>query len=187
MCNEHFVIHVKFNFVLCISQNWRWQKNCWNMYLKNVIYFLKFFFLFWESFPLITITGISSVELRQKMIKTNRGVTLVRSSACCQLFLVIFVSFSCLWLCNLQNKVIKVYNFLHHYQIFLICKHLQELQRWMQEDLFSRPLCCSLCHSISAFTLCFYKVLNDKTGEILYKANKNNQKIWLVIVELVTE
>ena len=64
---------------------------------------------------------------------------------------------------------------------------LQELQRWMQKDLFSRPLCCSLCHSISAFTLCFDKVLNDKIGEILYEANKNNQKTRLVIVELVTE
>ena len=50
-----------------------------------------------------------------------------------------------------------------------------------------KTLCCSLCHSISAFTLCFDKVLNDKTGEILYEANKNNQKTWLVIVELVTE
>ena len=143
MCNEHFVIHVKFNFVLCISQNWRWQKNCWNMYLKNVIYFLKFFFLFWESFPLITITGISSVELRQKMIKINRGVTLVRSSACCQLFLVIFVSFSCLWLCNFQNKVIKVYNFLHHYQIFLICKHCKNhrggCRRICSQDPFVAP------------------------------------------------
>ena len=56
--NEHFVIHFKFNFVLCINQNWRWQKNCRNInrlfthvacselesvfFFKNVVSFLKF-------------------------------------------------------------------------------------------------------------------------------------------------
>lgn len=44
-----------------------------------------------------------------------------------------------------------------------------------------------LSFNFSFYTKCFDKVLNDKTGEILYEANKNNQKTWLVIVELITE
>ena len=42
ICNSPFVTHFKFNFGLNIIQNWRWQKNCWNMFLnlKSVIHFL---------------------------------------------------------------------------------------------------------------------------------------------------
>ena len=32
---KQIVTHLKFNFVLCIIQNWRWQKNCGNMFLKS--------------------------------------------------------------------------------------------------------------------------------------------------------
>ena len=41
LSNEHFVMHLKLNFVLNINQNWRWQKNCRNMFLKSIVYFLK--------------------------------------------------------------------------------------------------------------------------------------------------
>ena len=41
LSHEHLVIHFQLNFVLCIIQNWRWQKNCRNMSLKNVVYVLK--------------------------------------------------------------------------------------------------------------------------------------------------
>ena len=42
LSNEHFVIHFKFNFVFCINQNWRWKRNCQNMFLKIVEHFLQF-------------------------------------------------------------------------------------------------------------------------------------------------
>ena len=41
LSNQHFVTHFKFNFVLYIIQNLRWQKNCRNMFLKSVVHFLK--------------------------------------------------------------------------------------------------------------------------------------------------
>ena len=42
LSNQHFVTHFKFNFVLCIIQHWRWQKNCRDMFLRSVIHFLEF-------------------------------------------------------------------------------------------------------------------------------------------------
>ena len=42
LANQHWFIHLEFNFVLCIKQNWRWQKNCRNMFFKSVVYFPKF-------------------------------------------------------------------------------------------------------------------------------------------------
>ena len=46
LSNQHFVTLFKFNFVLCITQNWRWQKNCRNMLLKSVVHFPRFNFVF---------------------------------------------------------------------------------------------------------------------------------------------
>ena len=42
LSNQHFVTHFKFNFALCVIQNWRWQNNCRNMFLKSFVRFLKF-------------------------------------------------------------------------------------------------------------------------------------------------
>ena len=30
--SQRFVVHFKLKFVLCINQNWKWQKNCWEMF-----------------------------------------------------------------------------------------------------------------------------------------------------------
>ena len=47
LSSQHFVVHFKFNFVLCIIQIWRWQKNFQNMFFKfkSVIHFLRIFHL----------------------------------------------------------------------------------------------------------------------------------------------
>ena len=34
LSNQHFVTHLKFNFVLCIIQNWRWRRSCWIMFFN---------------------------------------------------------------------------------------------------------------------------------------------------------
>ena len=60
LSNEHFVTHFKLNFVLCINQNWRCQKNFGNMFLKEVVYFLKFVTYLLLSRPFGWITVIDS-------------------------------------------------------------------------------------------------------------------------------
>ena len=49
LSNQHFVIRFKFNLVLCIIKNWRWQKNYRNMFLKSWMSFIKKLKLIFKS------------------------------------------------------------------------------------------------------------------------------------------
>ena len=81
LSNQHFVTHFKFNFLLCIIQNWRWHKNCRNMFLKKVHQVL----LVWESMQRLgTQPHCPYYSLFTKSTKNSK---------CCFVYFVQFVTY----------------------------------------------------------------------------------------------
>ena len=70
LSHEHLVIHFQLNFVLCIIQNWRWQKNCRNMSLKNVVYVLKLAYFHQEQ-PRKVWISLTHIGIRKMHVYSN--------------------------------------------------------------------------------------------------------------------